>query len=83
MGAGGILGPAGKRREIPLEIKIDVGRCKSCEYCVSVCPKSVLGIGRQANAMGYYVAEAQAPEDCIGCAVCAIICPDAAISLSK
>lgn len=57
--------------------------CKSCLYCVDVCPKKVLAVTDKVNSKGYQYSVPVNPEDCIGCAMCAIICPDAAISVYK
>jgi 2-oxoglutarate ferredoxin oxidoreductase subunit delta len=57
--------------------------CKSCGYCVQVCPKNVLAIGHGVNKKGYRYVEAVNEQDCIGCAMCATICPDAVISVFK
>ena len=54
-------------------------RCKSCELCVSVCPKKIL----RMNEKGYKPAEIFEQDKCIGCAFCATICPDAAITIEE
>ncbi len=59
-------------------------RCKSCELCVSVCPKKIMQIAKEKmNSKGYRPAECVSPEDCIGCAFCATMCPDAAITIKE
>ena len=59
-------------------------RCKSCELCVSVCPKQILRISDdQMNEKGYKPAEIFEQDKCIGCAFCATICPDAAITIEE
>ena len=57
--------------------------CKSCGFCITVCPKKVLEIGQKVNSKGYQYAEAKNPEDCIGCGLCATMCPDAAIEVYR
>ena len=45
--------------------------------------KGVLAVGQQVNSKGYPYVVAVHPEDCIGCAVCGRMCPDAAIEVYK
>ena len=33
--------------------------CKSCGFCITVCPKKVLEIGQKVNSKGYQYAEAK------------------------
>ena len=62
-------------------IEINSEACKSCQYCVISCPKKILVVGEEVNSFGYpYVISAE-PEKCIGCAMCAQICPEAAIEV--
>ena len=56
-------------------------KCKGCELCVSFCPKNVLELDSAVNAKGYHPASAARPADCIGCASCALMCPDCCISI--
>ena len=41
---------------------IDNDLCKGCGLCVSVCPKNVLEISDQVNAMGYFPAYQARPK---------------------
>ena len=60
---------------------IDARRCKACGLCVDKCPKKVLEIGKEINGQGYnYVVQA-APEKCVNCDICGIVCPDMAIGV--
>lgn len=65
------------------KVEIRKESCKSCGYCVKYCPKQVLEIGHEVNSKGYLYVTAAHPDDCIGCAQCGIICPDAAIEVYR
>ena len=57
--------------------------CKGCGLCVKACPKNVLALSEEeTNKAGYFIAEAVA-EGCIGCAACAVMCPDVAITVER
>ncbi len=62
---------------------IDTERCKGCEVCVASCPCNVLGLAEEVNGKGYHFATMKAPDDCTGCASCAIICPDTCITVYR
>lgn len=64
-------------------VEIFTEACKSCLYCVETCPKHVLGTTSAVNSKGYQYSQPLHPEDCIGCAMCATICPDAAITVYR
>jgi len=81
------------------KIKINREKCKGCLLCIGVCPKGAITIdgklnrrgaqpvkfSRQANLnKGGVPPEAgQESTECLGCAFCAIICPDACIEVYK
>ena len=65
------------------KVEIRAERCKSCGYCVKFCPKKVLAIGDKVNSKGYQYVVAANPDDCIGCAACGVVCPDAAIEVYR
>ena len=65
-------------------ITIDEAICKGCGLCVNACPKRVIALSEhRMNSKGYFVAEKVNPQNCIGCAFCAIMCPDCAITVEK
>lgn len=65
------------------KIEIEAEYCKSCLFCVDACPKKVIGTTSAVNSKGYQYAVALNPDACVGCAICATVCPDAAIEVYK
>lgn len=65
------------------EIKLDLNenRCKGCELCVAACPRAVLAMGIQVNALGYRPATVIDATGCTGCKACAIVCPEVAFTI--
>jgi len=62
-------------------IVIDEDRCKACYLCINECPKKLLKIGEELNNLGEKIVEILDPDNsCLGCAMCAIRCPDLAIT---
>lgn len=58
--------------------------CKSCEICVVSCPKKILFIDKNClNDYGAHPATIKDMTQCIGCANCALMCPDAVICIEK
>ena len=65
-------------------ITIDENVCKGCGLCVTACPKKIVLINRaKINEKGYNPAIVEEIEKCIACAMCAIMCPDSAITVEK
>jgi len=50
---------------------------------MAVCPKKVLEISDEVNTKGYFPAHQARPGDCIHCALCCVMCPDVAITISE
>lgn len=60
---------------------IDFQRCKGCALCVSACKKNLLAIDKQIlNTKGYSPVVLTNKEECTNCTMCAVMCPDSAIS---
>jgi 2-oxoglutarate ferredoxin oxidoreductase subunit delta len=53
--------------------------CKGCAFCVELCPPRCLSFSRDFNEKGYHYPVLTAPEDCTGCDLCGLYCPDFAI----
>jgi 2-oxoglutarate ferredoxin oxidoreductase subunit delta len=60
---------------------INAERCKACLLCVEVCSRGCIRIGASLNTAGYVPVEFDDSCDCIGCALCAIRCPEVAIEI--
>ena len=62
-------------------IKIDKNKCKSCYLCMDVCPQKVIKKSNEIGKTGEYIVEFnESNSKCIGCAQCAMVCPDIAIT---
>ncbi|MEW6308665.1 MAG: 4Fe-4S binding protein [Bacillota bacterium] len=57
-------------------VELDPGRCKRCDICVEFCPKGVF------VRDGAEVRVAR-PDDCSGCLICELLCPDHALRVTK
>ena len=56
---------------------------QGCQLCIVACPKDVIALAqKRVNVHGYPYTESARPDDCIGCAACATVCPDGYHSLS-
>jgi len=58
--------------------------CKGCGLCVGACPKQIMKLDSSLiNQKGYHIAHCTDQNACIGCAFCAIMCPEVAILVKK
>ena len=64
-------------------IEINPRYCKGCGYCVKYGPKNVLTLNDTLSGKGYRTAAVADKKSCIGCASCAVICPEAAIEIRR
>jgi 2-oxoglutarate ferredoxin oxidoreductase subunit delta len=65
-------------------VEIDIEGCKGCGLCVSSCPTDCLALNTSdTNSYGLHYAYLEDEEKCIACMNCAVICPDAAITVYK
>lgn len=62
---------------------IDKEKCKACLLCVSSCPKALLKAGKKLNKKGFAFVEFQDNGECLGCKMCAVVCPDCCIEIYK
>ncbi len=66
------------------KVTINENTCKGCELCTTACPKHIISLAKdKLNLKGYHPACVTAPDECIGCAACAIMCPDCAITVER
>ena len=66
------------------KVIFDVDTCKGCGLCVSACPKGIISLDTSTlNAKGYHPAQLTDAAGCIACASCAVMCPDAVITVIK
>lgn len=65
-------------------ITIDKELCKECHLCIPACKKGLIIPSREYNSRGYRpVHFKEEGEECTGCALCAITCPDIAIEVYR
>jgi 2-oxoglutarate ferredoxin oxidoreductase subunit delta len=65
-------------------IEVNVDHCKGCELCIEACPLDLLELdASNINVKGYQPMRIHTPEKCIGCMNCALMCPDAVITVFK
>ena len=66
-------------------IVIDRERCKGCELCTSACRYNLIVLSGHFNSKGYHPAEVagEGKHECTSCALCARMCPDAAIDVYR
>jgi len=62
-------------------ITINKDKCKACYLCIKECPKKLIKVSEETNNLGNHVVEFCDPKnECLGCAMCAVRCPDLAIT---
>jgi len=67
-------------------VVVEKDSCKGCGLCVAFCSKDVLRLATDLNQLGYHPVEMHTDdgaEECTGCARCALMCPDAAITVYR
>lgn len=65
------------------KITVNEELCKGCGLCTTACPKKIIVLGDKLNKKGYHPAHVFEIEKCISCAMCAMMCPDVAITVEK
>ena len=65
-------------------IIVDEKVCKVCSMWINACPKNIIALSKdRLNAKGYHPAELIDEAACVGCAACATMCPDTAITVER
>ncbi|MDP8215937.1 MAG: 4Fe-4S dicluster domain-containing protein [Candidatus Kaelpia imicola] len=64
-----------------LKIIIKKDFCKSCGFCVNVCPKGILVMDDKLNTLGYSPVKVVGESSCIKCMRCIAVCPEACIEI--
>ncbi len=73
------------RKEIMVKARIVIDRelCKECHLCIQACKKSLIIATTEFNSKGYHPVVCQENEECTGCTLCAISCPEVAIEVYR
>ena len=59
-------------------------KCKGCGLCVDACPKGLIKLANdKINQKGYHPAEITDESAGVGCAACAMMCPDCIIKVER
>ena len=69
-----------KDRKVKGKVIIDIQKCKGCELCRSACKENALILSDTINIKGYKYIIAN-NDLCSGCVNCALVCPDAVITV--
>lgn len=81
------------------KVSVDKEKCKGCLLCVAFCPKGLLAQSKKLNRRGANFIEFSRKAnkkgggipplaghdtgECIGCAMCAVICPECCIEVYR
>jgi 2-oxoglutarate ferredoxin oxidoreductase subunit delta len=63
-------------------VKFDIETCKGCELCIAACPQESIALSKEINSIGYHYA-VLIQDNCTGCINCALVCPDAVITVYR
>jgi 2-oxoglutarate ferredoxin oxidoreductase subunit delta len=64
-------------------IVVDENLCKACELCIVNCPVQVIALDNDhITPRGFHPAYLF-KEGCTGCGICAVVCPEAAITVYR
>jgi len=63
-------------------VTFDIETCKGCELCITACPQDSIALSPKINGQGYHYA-VLVKDNCTGCINCALVCPDAVITVYR
>jgi 2-oxoglutarate ferredoxin oxidoreductase subunit delta len=78
-----LLQSSGDEEMAKARIVIDRELCKECHLCIQACKKSLILATTELNSKGYHPVACMENEDCTGCTLCAISCPEVAIEVYR
>jgi 2-oxoglutarate ferredoxin oxidoreductase subunit delta len=78
-----LLQSSGDEEMAKARIVIDRELCKECHLCIHACKKSLILATTELNSKGYHPVVCLENEDCTGCMLCAISCPEVAIEVYR
>lgn len=77
-----LLITSAKPHRVHGRVSINIQRCKACELCIRECKENALSLGDSLNLKGYRFIVAD-NNRCTGCVNCALVCPDAVITVFR
>lgn len=69
-----------KEKKVKGYVEIEIEKCKGCELCRTACKENALVLSDTINIKGYRYIIAN-NDLCTGCVNCALVCPDALITV--
>jgi 2-oxoglutarate ferredoxin oxidoreductase subunit delta len=63
-------------------VSFNIETCKGCELCIDACPQGSIALSKEINAQGYHYG-VLIQDNCTGCVNCALVCPDAVITVYR
>ena len=64
------------------EVTIDAKYCKGCKLCIDVCPRHALRLSGKLSDSGIEIIAFDDTAGCTACCLCALMCPDAAVTVT-
>jgi 2-oxoglutarate ferredoxin oxidoreductase subunit delta len=71
-----------RRRKGLVRVEINENLCKGCDICIEFCPADVFEKSNKLNHKGYYLPIITQMEECNGCRICDLMCPEFAIVIT-